>query len=135
MRAIIVAFAALIVIAAPSRADACGEALTGAETLASNTFTVAFRTQPAKIAVGQHFAVELVVCAKNPGESAKSVKVDAHMPEHRHGMNYKPRLTALGDGRYEAQGLMFHMPGRWEFLFDIEGAAGSERLVHSMVLR
>jgi hypothetical protein len=28
-------------------------------------------------------------------------------------MNYRPTIRALGGDRYAADGLMFHMPGRW----------------------
>ena len=35
-------------------------------------------------------------------------------------------------GRYRAEGLMFHMPGRWEFLFEVRGADGTERFGHSV---
>jgi hypothetical protein len=50
------------------------------------------------------------------------------MPEHRHGMNYKPGIRPVGAGRFRAEGLMFHMPGRWEFVFDL----GGERLADSV---
>ena len=38
-------------------------------------------------------------------------------------MNYRPTVQALGDGRFTAEGLVFHMPGRWRFLFYPPGAA------------
>ena len=31
-------------------------------------------------------------------------------------MNYRPQRRAKGDGRYRAEGLLFHMPGRWQFV-------------------
>lgn len=65
------------------------------------------------IAVGEPFVVEFVVCADN-GPAAERVAIDATMPAHRHGMNYRPRVTALGDGRYRAEVFLFHMPGLWE---------------------
>ena len=43
------------------------------------------------------------------------------MPEHRHGMNYKPEVKRLAPGRWRAEGLMFHMPGKWEFVFTVDG--------------
>jgi hypothetical protein len=46
--------------------------------------------------------------------------VDAQMPEHRHGMNYRPTVSATGNGRYVAEGLLFHMPSRWQLRFDVE---------------
>jgi hypothetical protein len=83
---------------------------------------------PPKLAVGQHFAVEARVCAKGAGAPPAGLRVDATMPEHRHGMNYKTKVTAKGDGRYLAEGLLFHMPGRWQLVFDVDGTGRAERL-------
>lgn len=93
----------------------------------SPNFAIAYATDPAKIEVGAHFAVLYSVCAKTPAANPEQITVDAWMPEHRHGMNYKPSVRALGGGRYRAEGLLFHMPGRWEFVFQ----AGAERLADS----
>jgi hypothetical protein len=43
-------------------------------------------------------------------------------------MNYRPRVSARGDGLYVAEGLLFHMPGRWQLLFDVECGGRMERL-------
>ena len=43
-------------------------------------------------------------------------------------MNYRPTLAAKGGGRYVAEGLMFHMPGRWELSFDVDAAGRRPRL-------
>jgi cytochrome c peroxidase len=111
---------------------ACTPALDGGTRLESPRFALAFRTEA--IAVGRHFALELAVCAKDGGPLPESVKVDAHMPEHRHGMNYLPELRPLGAGRWRAEGLMFHMPGRWEFVFELRAGGVSERLAHPYAL-
>jgi hypothetical protein len=94
----------------------------------SISFSLSYRTQPATIALGEHFSLEYAICPKTGVSLPAMVGVDAWMPEHRHGMNYKASISALGSGRFRAQGLLFHMPGRWEFVFE----AGSERLVHSL---
>ena len=116
-------------------AQSCGEALDGALSVDSPAYAIAFRTQPATIAVGRHFIVELVVCPKAGASAADGVRVDGFMPEHGHGMNYKAALTPLGGGRYRAEGLMFHMPGRWEFIFDVRSGGKSERLRRSVVVQ
>ena len=94
----------------------------------SQRVTLSYRTIPAKIAVGEQFVLEFATCPKAGAAFAERVKLDAHMPEHKHGMNYQPSLTALGAGRYRSEGWLFHMPGRWEFVFDL----GGERLAHSV---
>jgi hypothetical protein len=97
----------------------------------SGDVVVMFRTEPAPIEVGRHFSVEAIVCANPP---ARGLRVDAQMPEHRHGMNYRARVSAVGDGRFVAQGLLFHMPGRWQLLFDVERDGRTERLATDLVL-
>ena len=89
---------------------------------------VLYRAQPAP-RVGEHFALEFTVCP-----APEAVRVDATMPEHRHGMNYRPTVTAQGGGRYRAQGLMFHMAGRWELVFEVRSGGATERLAQSLKL-
>ena len=61
--------------------------------------------------------------------------VDAIMPEHKHGMNYRPTVVPGKDGRYRAEGFLFHMPGRWEVNFDVRSGGGNERLSHDIILK
>jgi hypothetical protein len=98
-----------------------------AQTLKSSTYTVLYRTAPLK--VSEHFAVDFAVCP-----APESVRVDAWMPEHRHGMNYRPDVRAQGGGRYRAEGLMLHMAGRWELVFEVRSAGKTERLAQSLRL-
>ena len=56
------------------------------------------------------------------------------MPEHKHGMNYAPEVKQLGPGRWRAEGLMFHMPGKWEFVFEVRAAGRSDRMAHPLLL-
>jgi hypothetical protein len=100
----------------------------GGKRVDTATYSLMYRTQPERISVGEHFAVEVAVCAKGTKALPSTVGVDAWMPEHRHGMNYKAGVRSLGEGRFRAEGLMFHMPGRWEFVFNVAG----ERLVDSI---
>ena len=109
-----------------------------AQIIDAKNYVLAYRTQPEKVLIGQHFAVELALCAKDGAAAPDGVRVDAHMPEHRHGMNYKTAVTSIGAGKYRAEGLMFHMPGRWEYIFEVRsgGTAGvPERITTSVVLQ
>ena len=56
------------------------------------------------------------------------------MPEHRHGMNYKASIKRESSSRYRADGLMFHMPGRWEILFELRAAGRTDRVTQSEVI-
>lgn len=97
----------------------CGDHLVGPARQVAELggLTVVFAPRPWPVPVGQHFALDIAVCAAPGTPVPTSLRVDADMPAHRHGMNYKPTMQALGDGRFAAQGLMFHMPGRWRLRF------------------
>ena len=100
--------------------------------LQSSDVTVLFRTVPPTIEIGRHFTVEAVVCS--PAPMPTRLRVDALMPEHRHGMNYRPTVIKSGDGVYVAEGMLFHMPGRWQLIFDVERDGRVERLSTEMEL-
>jgi len=117
------------ILAAASAAPACE--LPGGETQrieAPNTL-VLYRTSPSPLKVGQLFAIEFAVCP-----APESVRVDAWMPDHKHGMNYRPSVTATGDGRYRAEGLMLHMAGKWELVFELRGKDSVQRLTQTVRL-
>ena len=102
--------------------------------LFSGQFMVAFRPEPLQIEVGEPFALLFNVCTKR-GEPAELVALDAQMPEHRHGMNYRPAIVAAGEGRFRAEGLVFHMPGRWEITMDVRQGDTSDRLSHDIIVK
>ena len=64
----------------------------------------------------------------SPLEGACVVRVDAEMPHHGHGMNLVPTVRREGDAaRFVADGMLFHMPGRWVLAIDVEESGLSER--------
>jgi hypothetical protein len=93
---------------------------------------VVFRTIPAPIELGRHFSVDTVVCAD--AGPAELRRIDATMPEHRHGMNYRPTLARKDHARYVADGFLFHMPGRWQLLFDVVRGERTTRLTADLVV-
>jgi hypothetical protein len=119
------AIAAALNVPAPAQA-ACevGPGVLRGET---PRMALAFRTNPPLIKVGELFSLQAEVCPQD-GTRVTGLKVDAGMPAHKHGMNYQPRVSNTGPGRYTATGLMFHMPGQWQFIFDVETPAGRERI-------
>ena len=97
---------------------------------------VAWRVVPGPIVVGRPFSIELAVCAR--GERAPAIdrlRVDAWMPEHRHGMNYRPTLTGEPPGPIRADGLLFHMPGRWQLVVELRADGRALRLVDDLIVR
>lgn len=100
----------------------------------SDHYMIAFRPDPVRVEVGEPFALVLNVCTKG-GDPAELIAVEAQMPEHKHSMNYKAAIVASPNGRYRAEGLVFHMPGRWEISFDVRAGEESERLSHDIILK
>jgi len=125
---------AALMFAVAAAAQSC-PTIEGARRLESGRYILSYRTQPAKLAVGQHFTVEMAICAKDGQPAAESVRVDGFMPEHNHGMNYRAAIKPAAGGRYLADGLMFHMPGKWDFIFEIRGAGRTDRVTHSIMLQ
>ena len=113
-------------------ADAQACQLPAGVRLETERLALSYRTIPSKIVVGEHFVLELAVCPKQNVELSGKIKLDAHMPEHRHGMNYRPNVVPVTPpgqpGRYRSDGWLFHMSGRWEFVFEL----GGERLADSV---
>ena len=93
----------------------------------SNTGGVAINLENLPVAIGKPFEIQIAVCAPNI-EKVERVTIDATMPAHKHGMNYKPDVTSMDAGiKYKASGLFFHMPGQWRITVDVYGGRGGER--------
>lgn len=92
--------------------------------------SASLKPTPAKIPIGEPFDLEIVLCSSGGAPPALQ-RVDAEMPAHKHGMNYRPSLVTVGPGRYRADGLMFHMPGLWEMRLE---TAGGGRLSLSLTV-
>lgn len=101
---------AFVLLLAAAPAFACPLA---APALQGDGVQLAWQAEPAFN--NRSFAMAVRVCPAG----AKLLRVDATMPEHRHGMNYRPRVLQQADG-WRVEGLLFHMAGRWELRFDVE---------------
>jgi YtkA-like len=128
-----------LVVASPALADCPLDLGHGTGiVIYSDRFMIALRPDPMRIEVGMPFALLMNVCTKR-GDPAELVRVEATMPEHKHGMNYAATVHGSGNGRYRVEGLLFHMPGNWEVAFDVRPAdkPGEEiqRLSHDFVLK
>lgn len=130
------ALAVLLAASCSSAALACGESLgTQVQQVRNERYSIAYRTAPSPVPVGRHFAVDFVVCPAAGAAPAQEVRVDANMPAHKHGMNYRATVVRARDGTYRADGLLFHMPGRWELTFDVVQGNGTQRLASSLDVR
>lgn len=135
--------AMLAALALPAARAACGDDLPAAHRQLTDLrpdaggWQIAFAPRPAPLPAGRHFALDIVVCPPPGAVAPAALVVDADMPAHRHGMNYRASVTALGGGRFRADGLMFHMSGHWQLLFDLPAADGrpARRLTRKIDLR
>ncbi|MEE8169824.1 MAG: FixH family protein [Phycisphaerae bacterium] len=116
--------------AASSPEAAAVDSMTRHLSSSAGSYDVSYRTVPEPIPMNEPFEMAIVVQSANDGGRAArdvALAVDAAMPAHQHGMNTRPRVHALGDGRFRVEGMLFHMPGHWELYFDITEGAITER--------
>lgn len=107
-------------------------AVIGAEpqSLSSNagTYAVKVAFMPALVVARDLIADIEVQC--NPKISCRepdSILFDAIMPEHGHGMDYKPSVERVGSGHYKVSGIRLHMRGNWQVHVDIVSGNQTER--------
>lgn len=123
-----VVLAAGAVLAARATAGGCPVGEGGFELVTAGDVAVGFRPEPAPLAVGRDFELDVGVCTVPGGAPLDAaLDVDAAMPAHGHGMNYRPVVQRTGPGRYRVRGLMLHMPGRWVLRFAVRDDAGTTR--------
>ena len=115
-------------------ADECSGALKAAApwTAELDSLRVAFTAKPMPVPVGRHFELQFVVCKGTQALREARVQVDADMPAHRHGMNYRAAVSPLADGVQRAEGLMFHMPGTWRVIFDVSLDGRTQRVTREI---
>ena len=130
---------ALLTAAGPAFAAGsdCGNTLptAGRQQTAGAGHVVAWSPSRWPIPVGQHFSVQVQICPDAGKALPTALRVDADMPAHRHGMNYRTTVKDLGQGRFQAEGLLFHMPGRWRVRFDLGQGAQAVRLDQELDVR
>jgi hypothetical protein len=103
--------------------------------LASPEAEIAYRWEPAELKVGRFFAADVIACRGPEPRPVQSVVVDAQMPAHGHGMNYRPTVAETGPGRFRLTGLMLHMAGTWRLTFDLVQGDRRTRLTREITLR
>ena len=78
---------------------------------------------PGPLKVGQQFSATITLCGDAAGLALRGV--DATMPAHGHGMNYRARLQRDEErGTWQASGMLLHMPGVWRFSVEASGPDG-----------
>ncbi len=109
----------------PLLAAACPPSPADGRRLDGDGVQAAWRVEGADaVPLAQPFALRVRLC---PPE-ATLLALDATMPAHRHGMNYRPTLVPLGGGVWRVEGLLWHMPGAWELRLDLRHAGRTQVL-------
>ena len=89
---------------------------------------------PERIPLSAPFQAEITICALKTGLPAR-ITIGATMPAHKHGMNYEPAVSAIGAGRYEVKGLLFHMPGLWRLEVTAYHQGKPHRFSHEVMVQ
>jgi hypothetical protein len=114
----------------PALSAACDLPPDAGAVLAAGSVRLAWQALPAAPRVGEPFELHVATCPAH----AVLQSVDATMPEHRHGMNYRPSVHRLGEGRWRVEGLLWHMSGRWELALVVQAGDERQRLTQSVQL-
>lgn len=102
---------------------------------AQGGYVVTLTPSPSPIPLNQPFEATLRVEPRKAPAGPLTVEVDARMPEHFHGMNTTAKTSARPDGTFRTEGLLFHMPGRWELYVDIAAGGKTERAQVEVILK
>ena len=97
---------------------------------AGGTYFVTAVSSPSPLPLNEPFELELRVTSGDDWTrplADVAVQVDADMPEHRHGMNTRPRITRGAQGVIRVEGMLLHMPGYWEIYVDLTRDGVTER--------
>jgi DNA-binding beta-propeller fold protein YncE len=85
----------------------------------SGALVVRWRWAGGAVKVRDPFGVEVEARAVDGSPVAASLRFDAVMPHHGHGMNVVPSVEEAGPGAWRVRNGLMHMPGRWELHFDL----------------
>jgi hypothetical protein len=88
-----------------------------------------------EIRVSEPFDLEICASANGSAPEPALVDVDAVMPAHGHGMNYRAEVRQVEAGYFVAEGLLFHMPGHWEIRFELDWNGSRAGFVSSVDLQ
>jgi hypothetical protein len=96
---------------------------------------VAWKFDGGKPPLRDPFGMDVRVTAVAGGAPFEgTLRADAAMPQHGHGMNVAPTMKQVAPGAYRVDGMLFHMPGYWELYFDLSREGIMERAQGAVTL-
>ena len=78
------------------------------------------------MSVGSFFSMDFDICKDSKSLPIQDLKINAMMPAHGHGMNYKTEITHLSNYQFKLKNLNFHMPGLWQITLKVITSSSSE---------
>jgi len=99
-------------------------------------YQVMFETDTLPIPLNEtHSWVLTVTTPKGEPVNDAEIGIDGGMPAHGHGLPTEPKVTeALGEGRYQVEGMRFNMGGHWEIRVGINAAQGTDEATFNLDL-
>ncbi len=116
-----------------SSSTACNAVATTDKTiLKSQNYSV--HLEPTKtIQVGDAVSIKMTFCGDTAPNT--SLSLDATMPAHGHGTNYKHEHSiearSANTVQYLVEGVVLHMPGQWQWEVEVRAGGARETLTHS----
>ncbi|MFT4621897.1 MAG: hypothetical protein ACI8PZ_000549 [Myxococcota bacterium] len=79
------------------------------------SFMVSYMPSVDPIPLSEPFDLTVMVADATSGDMVMGADLTfaATMPDHGHGMNTEPAITANADGSFTVTGMLFHMEGWW----------------------
>jgi len=116
-------------------ADACLPLENARGTLENSDFNLTYKTDPLKISVSKPFVLHVKICKIDETPYKQNLKFDAMMPKHRHGMNFTPNISKQSSGLFLIEGMLLHMPGQWQYKFDLKSNGQKTQLTNDFLLK
>ncbi len=85
------------------------------------SYAVSFAVLEQGFPLSEEFDLAFTVANADKSPAADvELSVTAWMPNHGHGMNQEPIVTANGDGTFLVAGMLLHMSGAWDVYADVQ---------------
>lgn len=97
-------------------------------------WTIRIQVNPKTIPLNAPFDATVTICSQSERLPTRLV-VDATMPAHKHGMNYKVTAASVDDRTYGVNNLLFHMPGVWRLEVTAYDNGRPHRFTHDVELQ
>ncbi|MFT7462015.1 MAG: hypothetical protein ACI9EF_000351 [Pseudohongiellaceae bacterium] len=86
---------------------------------ASGFYDLAWRSVDGTVPRNEVFDMDVLLLRNGQSLTGPQVRVRGWMPDHSHGLVRTPLVTNLGDGRHRVEGVLLHMRGLWQLMFDV----------------